>query len=742
MSSTVYVSIAERAQRIDADLNALETRINAAELTDEAIPRVLEILEEFGHEIKRLEFEIHGKIELCDNSNYHTYLQDSQCALQKVQKTWEGVYSVCIDREISKQNTKPQGSRQNRQNHLQYINLLSCKEPLSSAQKQHIAEFKGDLEDEIEKLTIQEQKRANFFANCRALITHLTEHPEETKAAQDFFATLDEETQKTICRKLFALFNNRVDVDHLSRVCFDNRFTNEQKIQAMNACMEELLPKEGEKKLSFSHSRALVPLDKYGLGALSILPNELLEYLLSFLALEDLGSLCRVCKGLNDIRDANVLDKAKLDYQIRNGFFTVDNTLHLSVPITCVQMINNCLFIGHEYGGIRIFRKNHKGWNEINSKMSHIYAVSCMHIAWNRLYSGDIGGLIKVWDLNTKPSVPVKTTRVGVIAVTCLQVVGNRLYSASEDGIKVWDLNNMKCLLSIPDCWATRTIKVVGNRIFFNNWPTDDIGVANLKTKRISSLQGHVNEVTCLEVIDDRLFSGSCDGYIKVWDLNSMQCLGTGLAEQPVYSLQALGNYLIASTRTNIKIFDPKNMECIATLRERIVTPIQVIGEQLYYVFSDSQMKILNFSSTPSETLSQIAEKFGVLSTGEGFALDHFKMLPNKIKDAIYGELYKICSFENDYWRCAEYAFLNPHGPSISNPKRAEAIHRYLLKQIVQLLEQKEFYRATEEFMRLPEDVQQRVSGTFFWQQRVQDLTTEEVKQKILLYLKQTQKKS
>lgn len=54
------------------------------------------------------------------------------------------------------------------------------------------------------------------------------------------------------------------------------------------------------------------------------------------------------------------------------------------------------------------------------------------------------------------------------------------------------------------------------------------IKIWNVETGEcLNTLRGHEDSVTCFELCDDKLMSGSWDGTIKVWDLNRNECVKT-----------------------------------------------------------------------------------------------------------------------------------------------------------------------------------------------------------------------
>lgn len=65
--------------------------------------------------------------------------------------------------------------------------------------------------------------------------------------------------------------------------------------------------------------------------------------------------------------------------------------------------------------------------------------------------------------------------------------------------------------------------------------------------KRVACLKGHTGPVVCLRVGGRRLFSGSMDSTIRVWDLDTLQCVTT-LKEhkEAVTSLLCWDQYLLS----------------------------------------------------------------------------------------------------------------------------------------------------------------------------------------------------
>ncbi|KAL6332575.1 hypothetical protein AAG906_008996 [Vitis piasezkii] len=130
------------------------------------------------------------------------------------------------------------------------------------------------------------------------------------------------------------------------------------------------------------------------------------------------------------------------------------------------------------------------------------------------------------------------------------------LYTASRDGyIRVWECHTGQCdgvvnlggeigsLISAGP-WVFAGIKdVVKNGTIYAWKPNKETNAFELAT----TLGGHNCAVVSLTVGGGRLYSGSMDNTIRVWDLNTLQCIHT-LKEHAsvVMSLVCWGPYLIS----------------------------------------------------------------------------------------------------------------------------------------------------------------------------------------------------
>ncbi|RLN62931.1 hypothetical protein BBJ29_003599 [Phytophthora kernoviae] len=98
--------------------------------------------------------------------------------------------------------------------------------------------------------------------------------------------------------------------------------------------------------------------------------------------------------------------------------------------------------------------------------------------------TGAADGLVRVWDLRYVQRGPRLTLRGHIGPVTRLQRDFTKLVSAGEDGwLRVWDMHSGVCL----------------------------------REKQV-----HSSGVTCLEMHDSFVYSGSWDGSVRVWDIENL----------------------------------------------------------------------------------------------------------------------------------------------------------------------------------------------------------------------------
>ncbi|KAI0244446.1 hypothetical protein L0F63_002203 [Massospora cicadina] len=239
--------------------------------------------------------------------------------------------------------------------------------------------------------------------------------------------------------------------------------------------------------------------------------------------------------------------------------------------------------------------------------------AKCLHFDKNLLAVGMVNGSIHLWDFSN-------TTRHSLVghndSVTKVRIFkGEFLVSSSEDGVaRLWDLKTYRCIrlfrghsasvncfqfsipnlfpihdfralpTSVPSSPPTRSsppavpphcdmsgrgasLSTILSTTFPNpihsqlhRTPLLVTGSAD-NTIRVWSLQtgqclrqsfGHLGDVTCLDMDTLRIVSGSADGTVKVWDLDTGRCMHTLVghveAHSPVLCVSLADTRVLAGT--------------------------------------------------------------------------------------------------------------------------------------------------------------------------------------------------
>jgi WD40 repeat protein len=155
-----------------------------------------------------------------------------------------------------------------------------------------------------------------------------------------------------------------------------------------------------------------------------------------------------------------------------------------------------------------------------------------------------------------------------------LLVLDNRLFIALNNGdIQIRDIYTNKLLKTLKDKKASLLNLIIDdtNSYLISSSTSGDIVVWNLKTyKKLYTLQKHQWDVSALVVKDNKLYTGSDDYSIKVWDLNSSKLIDSikSAHKGTINSIVIYKNMLIsASQDKTIKIRDLKTKRLIKVLK-------------------------------------------------------------------------------------------------------------------------------------------------------------------------------
>ncbi|HSW86361.1 MAG TPA: F-box/WD40 repeat-containing protein [Rhabdochlamydiaceae bacterium] len=515
----------------------------------------------------------------------------------------------------------------------------------------------------------------------------------------------------------------------LKQLLFNSPFNDEQKVrirkvqEKANKVLieaEEMKQASEESKASPDQTKpidlenAVRPLE---LGAFNPLPFETLFKILSYLSPQDFFALAQGSKDCKQLcNDSYILKELLNDPQIANinpqllktGFYTVQKLNHQS-PVGCFCKKENILYSGAADGTIKIWDLTNKTCKA--TLKGHENDIYCLCTKGNFLYSGSADGTIKVWDLETNECKATLNDHKGPITSLCINK--NFLCSGSADGtIKVWNLDTNECEITLEAGSSIECLCIQKN-VLYSGSADGKIKIWDLSTNQCkATFEEHQHPVKCLCIEENVLYSGSADGKIKIWDLNSNQCTATLSWDGSVDCLCKYGNFLYAGYISivgdmRINIWDLSTNQLAAPIGEhqKKITSLYREGKCLYSSSLDGTINIWDLKvSYPS--LLKAAE---TILDKQDFS--YFISLGNACKYKIYKELYDMEQFSCGYLHYAETVFLNPGNYTTTNEKRAQAIYRVVLKEILSRFNNEEIKEGIALFKKLPTPIKNDIYG-------------------------------
>lgn len=161
-------------------------------------------------------------------------------------------------------------------------------------------------------------------------------------------------------------------------------------------------------------------------------------------------------------------------------------------------------------------------FTELPSLRGHTAGITCLLVSGSRLFSKSNDHTIRVWDLVSQSELACLQATV----VDCvLLAAGNRLYAGGwDEKITVWDLLSFKEITRVNSTGATMILAASTSRLYsvHSNCPTE-VKVWDLDTVRSDDLRlrGRSLPVTYMLVSGSKLYAGSEDRTIRVWDLST-----------------------------------------------------------------------------------------------------------------------------------------------------------------------------------------------------------------------------
>ncbi|XP_053630464.2 WD repeat-containing protein 86-like [Cherax quadricarinatus] len=162
----------------------------------------------------------------------------------------------------------------------------------------------------------------------------------------------------------------------------------------------------------------------------------------------------------------------------------------------------------------------------LKTMQQHTGPVTCMDTGaqGKLLFTGSDDCTVRVWEVSSGRC--LRELRGHNEAVTCLKAVQRMLYTGSHDSkVKCWLPESANCTrtFKISTNFGSVTAIQIYKGILFVGY-TDDVARAfDAKSGSLKRVfQGHTDSVSCLAVWANKLYTGSSDGTLRVWDVSNI----------------------------------------------------------------------------------------------------------------------------------------------------------------------------------------------------------------------------
>ncbi|KAJ4268861.1 E3 ubiquitin ligase complex SCF subunit scon-2 [Fusarium torreyae] len=166
----------------------------------------------------------------------------------------------------------------------------------------------------------------------------------------------------------------------------------------------------------------------------------------------------------------------------------------------------------------------------IKTFKGHENGVTCLQFDDNILATGSYDTTIKIWNIETGEV--MRTLRGHTSAVRTLQFDDSKLISGSFDKtIKIWNWQTGECLSTLQ-CHTEGVLSVHYDGCTLASGSIDKtVKVFSFDTKQTFCLRGHTDWVNHVRIDSPSrvVFSASDDLSVKLWDIDSKQCIKTFL---------------------------------------------------------------------------------------------------------------------------------------------------------------------------------------------------------------------
>lgn len=243
--------------------------------------------------------------------------------------------------------------------------------------------------------------------------------------------------------------------------------------------------------------------------------------------------------------------------------------------------------------------------------------IKCLAIYKNNLLiSGSEDGEIKFWDMN-KDFSNIKTIKIEDNAVFSLAITPkNELISGFENGsIKIWNLSDFECIKTLNEHFSV----VFDIKFYMNQFITcsSDKTIKFWNYYNDKSIKTLINdsELYCMLIHQNKtLLTGSYNGKIKTWSLETFECLATYDAHESfVFCLVLTKNDELISGdgKGVIKLWNMIDLSVstkILQLHTSSITSIQLVDESDIFISTSMDGRIILYDLNKHKTIERIED--------------------------------------------------------------------------------------------------------------------------------------
>jgi len=370
------------------------------------------------------------------------------------------------------------------------------------------------------------------------------------------------------------------------------------------------------------------------------------------------------------------------------------------------------LFSGSDNGIIKAWDVKEKKC--LATLKGHTGMVRTLCAQENILASGADDATIRIWDLSTSTCTAILRQEAQI--TSSLQSNEDSLFSvggAWNGTITRWNLKDNQSHHHLTEHnLSISCIYLKGNKLVFG-FHNGVIEIWDITTNSyVAILKAHESRVSCIQLEGNLLFTRGWDNRISILSLDNGSIKNiTSLIDIPNSNESSpnvfykLGNTFFIDTENSIKMFDfntpfSRLLQAAEAILNGNLEPFTSFSSEcqnaVFKEFNenDDLNSVKQVFLRQSEEISCREKKAGaiyrvVLKEVQSLlkenlqreALSLFKKLPPQFKNAIYKQLYQIITFQNDYFGCAEDAFLGLNEQETTDKKRIEAIDNFFIEQ-------------------------------------------------------------